>query len=34
MLSVDRILLLLTIAGLLTCGVGFLLCEQCLLPSH
>jgi hypothetical protein len=29
MLSMDRILLLLTLAGLLTCAIGLMLCEQC-----
>ena len=33
MLSVDRVLLLVTIAGMLVCAVGLLFCEQCVFPK-
>ena len=34
MLSVDRILLLITVVGLLACAVGWLLCGHCVLGSQ
>jgi hypothetical protein len=31
MLSLDRILLVVTLAGLLACAIGLMLCEHCTL---
>jgi hypothetical protein len=33
MLSTDRILLLVTLAGLLACAIGLMLCEQCAIAT-